>query len=120
MNPVLQIFGILLSAAAALIGVLVLWNLKMLVKRLDAQEIRINKIEARQETINLRKETCQQEFVSGELFLRETGFQRRAIENLSASMNRLEGNLKVIEKLPEISGEIARKIVHEFKNGENK
>jgi len=119
MNPILQIFGILLSAAATLIGILVLWNLKMLVKRLDAQEERIKVIEQEQRSLQSRKEICQQEFVSGELFLRETGFQRRTIEKLSVSINRLEGNLKVIEKLPEISGEIARKIVHEFKNGEN-
>jgi len=119
MNPALQFFGIVLSALATLIGALVLWNLKMLIKRLDAQDERIKAIEAEQKTLRSRKESCQQEFVGGELFLRETGFQRRAIEKLSAAMNRLEGNLKVIEKLPEISGEIARKIVREFKNGEN-
>jgi len=119
MNPALQVFGILLSAAAALIGMLLLWNFRMLVKRLDGQDERVKTIETELKEIRSRKESCQQEFVSGELFLRETGFQRRAIEKLLESINRLEGNLKVIEKLPEISGEIARKIVREFKNGEN-
>lgn len=120
MSPVLQIFGILLSAAAALIGLLVLWNLRMLASRLDEYEKRLDRIEEEQKHVTKRKEDCQQEFVSSELFLRETGFQRRAIEKLIASINSVEGNLKIIEKLPEISGEIARKIVREFKNGENK
>ncbi len=64
------------------------------------------------------KVDCERQFVNSELFLRETGFQRRALEKLSASVNRLEGNLKVVDKLPQISGEIARQVVREMKNGE--
>lgn len=64
------------------------------------------------------KVDCDRRFVDTELFLRETGFQRRAIETLSASINRLEGKLTVVDKLPQISGEIARQVVREMKNGE--
>lgn len=65
------------------------------------------------------KVDCEREFVRSEVFLRETGFLRRSLDNVSAATTRIEGNLKVVELLPQICGDIARKIVHEFKeNGD--
>src|SRR4030042_3536014 len=57
------------------------------------------------------KVDCERNFISWELFLRETGYTRRSIENLTQSVNRMEGTLKVVEKLPQICGDISRSIV---------
>jgi hypothetical protein len=43
---------------------------------------------------------------------------RRTLETQTASLNRMEGQLSITEKLPEIVGEISRNIVREMK--ENK
>lgn len=66
------------------------------------------------------KVDCERRFVSTELFLRETGYHRRAIEELTASVNRLEGKMTVVEQLPEIAGNIARAVVREMKNNGEK
>jgi hypothetical protein len=65
------------------------------------------------------KVDCERSYVKTEVFLRETGFARRALEGLTASVNRLDGKLTVVEKLPQICGDISRNIVKEMKNGDS-
>ena len=60
---------------------------------------------------------CERTFVNTELFLRETGFTRRSMDKLTGSVNRIEGKLTVVEKLPQIVGQISREIVKEMRNG---
>ena len=117
-----------LSAAIAIAGVLasicgslIILNLKSikdclrkLTTRTDRQDDRITKIAAAQDACKI---DCERRFVDSEVFLRETGFQRRSMENLTASVSRLDGKLTVVEKLPEISANIARSVVAEMKNG---
>jgi len=112
------------TALLAVVGSLIVVNLhgikaciNKLVNRVDGQDKVISRLSDRQAACKI---DCERQFVKSEVFLRETGFQRRAMEGLTASVNRVEGNLKVVEKLPEISGQIARQVVAEFKNGENK
>ncbi|MHC4620350.1 MAG: hypothetical protein ACYTEQ_21585 [Planctomycetota bacterium] len=62
---------------------------------------------------------CDRTFVSAELFLRETGYTRRSLETLTASVNRMEGKLTVVDQLPQICGDISREIVKEMRNGES-
>ena len=63
------------------------------------------------------KVDCERSFVNKELFLRETGFSRRTLENVTAAINKLDGKLTVVEKLPQIVGDISRSIVKEMSNG---
>ena len=64
-----------------------------------------------------KRDDCERSFVDKELFLRETGFTRRTLEAVSSSLNKLDGKLTVVEKLPKICGDISREIVREMKNG---
>ena len=65
------------------------------------------------------KVDCERNFVNSEIFLRETGYTRRSVQSLTESVNRMEGTLRVVEKLPQICGDISREIVKEMKNGGN-
>lgn len=113
----------------AIIGSLILLNLQSIkrcvtsvMERLDKYESRLVKNEQdlgeiKQKIITCKVD-CEREFVDTGAFLRETGFSRRTLENLSASINRLEGQLAVTNKLPEIVGSISREIVKEMKKKE--
>ena len=118
LSAVIAIVGMLVAIVGSLI-VVNLHSIKACITklsdRLDKQDDLISSINLRQSASTIDSE---REFVRGETFLRETGFLRRSLEQLTASLNRIEGNLKVVELLPDICGDIARKIVHEFKNGE--
>ncbi len=107
MNPILQIFGILLSAAATLIGTLVLWNLKQLVKRLDTHEIDIAQIK---KDFSLCKVDCERNNVSKEDWVRSEAFTRDKLDKVSATLNRIEGQLGIVDKIPQIAGAISREI----------
>ena len=122
MDVSLAVVIVITGPLLAFIGTLIIINLHSIkscittiVDRQDRQDNTIRSLSGNQAACKI---DCERQFVTGELFLRETGFQRRAIEKLSVSVNRIEGNLKVVEKLPQISGEIARNVVREFKNGE--
>lgn len=115
----LQVFGLLLSAAAALIGSLVLWNLRMLTKQLSDQEKRIDRIEVEQRHLSERKSDCQRDFVSSEQWIRSEAYTRSKLDKIAESVGNLAGSLKVIEQMPRICGQIARDIVREMKNGGN-
>ena len=106
----------------ALIGTLIIINLKSiktcigdLVDRTDGQDDAIKAL-----TINqgVCKIDCERRFVDSEIFLRETGYQRRVLERQSEMLNRMDGKLIVVEKMPQIAADIARAVVKEFKNGE--
>jgi len=118
LSAVIAIVGMLV----AIVGSLIVVNLRSikssvasLVSRTNQQDSRIGDIAAEQRDC---KVDCERRFVSTELFLRETGYQRRAIDQLTASVNRIEGKLTVVEQLPQIAGNIARQVVREMKNGE--
>jgi hypothetical protein len=128
---VIAIVGMLVAIVGSLI-VVNLYSIKSSVSdlgsRLAKQDESVSSLTGSQAAISLeaqRNQTackidCEREFVRSEVFLRETGFLRRSLDALSASTIRIEGNLKVVELLPDICGDIARKIVHEFKeNGES-
>jgi len=120
MSPALQIFGILLSAAAALIGLLVLWNLRMLARRLDEHERRLDRIETEQKFLAGRKENCQQEFAPVGQFLRESGYTRKRLDETIEAVRALGGKLEIVSQLPQIAGQIASQTVKEMMSLINK
>lgn len=128
---VIAIVGMLVAIVGSLI-VVNLYSIKGSVTdlgaRLAKQDESVSSLSNGQAAITIEgqrnqaacKIDCEREFVRSEVFLRETGFLRRSLDVLSLSTTRIEGNLKVVELLPQICGDIARKIVHEFKeNGES-
>jgi len=120
----MQVFAILLSAAATLIGSLVLLNLRQLKHSLGKQELRVehtrDNVTTLAEKMSECKVDCERSFVSAELFLRETGLARRTMENLSTSISRMEGTLTIVEKIPQICGDITRAVIREMNNGAKK
>jgi len=116
MSPAMQVLSILLSAAAALVGALVLWNLRLLNHRLDALDHRVDKVEAEHLALSQRKESCQREFVDVEQWIRSESYSRSKLDGIAESVSNLTGSLKVIEQMPRICGQIARDIVKEFRN----
>ena len=130
MNVPLTVVAIIAAALLAIVGSLIVLNLRSIkscirsfTQRVDKQDNQIEK--AKDDMKSLGKDftkckvDCERSFVSAELFLRETGFTRRSIETLNQSVNRMEGKLTVVEKLPQICGDISREIVKEMKNGVN-
>jgi len=122
------IIASIVGAAIVVVGSLIVLNLRSIKNcirafssRADKQDIQIEKardsVKKLQADFGNCKIDCERVFVSKELFLRETGFQRRTLEGLSASVNRLDGKLTVVEKLPQICGDISQAVVKEMKNG---
>jgi len=103
----------------SLLNALILFSLSRLTSRLDKQDTAITAINKKHDdlclTITSCKVDCHRTFVTGEAFLRETGFTRRTLETQTASLNRMEGQLGVVENLPRICGDISRAIVSEMK-----
>jgi len=125
--------AIVLGITAALLGIvgsLIILNLQsikgslsLFTQRIDRQDELIERTQKELVVIGTDfvkcKVDCERNFISAELFLRETGLTRRSMESLTQSVNRMEGKLTLVEKLPQICGDISREIVREMKkNGD--
>lgn len=109
-----DIVATIIGSAVIVVGTLIVLNLRSIKHYARGAEDNVKNIENR---LRDCKVDCDKSFVDKELFLRETGFTRRTLENLSTSVNQLDGKLTVVEKLPQICGNISREIVKEMKNG---
>lgn len=113
-----NIWPIIASVAglgAGTIGALILYNLQMLkatlaeiTKRQDAQASDIAKLFD-------RKNLCNQDFVGKVEYIRSSNGLEEGMKELIAAVATLNGTIKVIERMPEICGAIARDIVKEMK-----
>ena len=123
MNVPLTLVAVFVGGCLAIVGSLIVLNLRSIKHCLRNQDRQVEKtqddIKQLQTNFMSCKIDCDRTFVQSEVFLRETGFARRALESLTASINRLDGKLTVVEKLPQICGDISREIVKEMKNGES-
>jgi len=128
MNAPLTLAAVLVGGCLAIVGSLIVLNLRSIksclrsfTRRIDKQDGQIEK--AKDSVNSLGKDLreckidCERSFVNAELFLRETGFTRRSLQTLTTSVNRIEGKLTVVEQMPKIVGDISREIVKEMKNG---
>jgi len=116
-----NIVAAVVGAALSLVGVLIVLNLRSIKNCLKKLDVRIDKHDANIKSVETDvvscKIECSRTFVSSESFLRETGFARRSLETLTASVNNLAGKLTVVERLPQICGDISREIVRQMQNG---
>jgi len=121
MNMPLTVFAVVIGGCLSVVGSLIVLNLRSIKQCITKFERRIEKqdnaVRELETGFTACKIDCDRTFVNSEVFLRETGFARRTLENLSSSVSRLEGKLTVVEKLPQICGDISREIVKEMKNG---
>ena len=119
----IPIIASIIGAAVVVVGTLIVLNLRSIKHCVRGVDQRVNRAEDNVKSMELSfrdcKVDCDRTFVDKELFLRETGFTRRALENVTAAVNRLDGKLTVVEKLPQICGDISREIVKEMRNGQN-
>jgi len=113
-----QILAILLSAAASFIGLLVLWNLRVLKHCITESNKRIDKhddeIKRLQKSYSLCKIDCQRTNVSKEDWVREAGLTRKRLDDVADSLSRIDGKFTIVEKLPQICSNIAGEIVKQM------
>lgn len=62
------------------------------------------------------KISCTQTFTTNEAFVREAGFMRRTIEAHTQVLAEIKGTLQVVNRIPEVAGQIAANIVREMKS----
>jgi len=110
MPSAVQILSLLLSAAAALIGTLVLYNLNTINKRVE-------KLETDSQKYSDRKAECQREFVDLEQWLRSESYTRARLDDLVKSYGSLAGSFGVLEQLPNICANVVREVIKETRGG---
>ncbi len=122
--------AVVVGGCLSVVGALIVLNLSAIKKCIREQVIRNDKqddnikdcdtgVNQLSQRMSDCKVDCDRTFVTGEAFLRETGFTRRSLEKVTSGVDRLDGKLTVVEKLPQICGDISREIVKEMKNGEH-
>lgn len=128
----LLVIGLLLSGIGTLLGMnlqSIKKCMKKLSERIDGQDTSLTEVKKNHTDLSLStkegfgnillalstcKTDCQRNFVPDATFLREIGYMRRTLDGQTASLNRMEGQLAITEKLPAIVGEISRNIVSEM------
>ncbi len=112
------ILGFLLSFVGAMI-VFYLRSIKQCVDgmgtRLDKQDNRIEASQAEVSRMAQQFAACkidsQREFVTAESFIKSESYTRKKLDKIAESFATLEGQLKVVEQLPKIIGQITREVV---------
>ena len=119
LSAAISVAGIL----AAIISALLIFNLRSIREcltklngRIDDQDTRIAALNGRQ--TDCRAE-CDRNTVSKEDWVRSEGWTRSEIKQVMAAMNKLSGQLTVIEKLPQITGAIVKEVVREIQKSES-
>jgi len=109
------IIATIASLFTGLVGALVIFNLqslKAVIKDVKAKQIaQDQKIEKLIE----RKNTCSQDYVGKVEYIRAVNSLEDGLKELIRSVAMLNGTMKLIEKMPDICGTIARDIVKEMK-----
>jgi len=116
------IIATVIGILSALVGGLVLLNLRALSQTIrdlsSRSERHDNEIRQIRTDMSECKVDCDRNTVSKEDWVRSEGYTRRGLERLSEQMAGLDGKMTVVEKLPEISAQIARAVASEMKKGD--
>lgn len=127
MNVPLTVVVVLAAALLGIVGSLIILNLRSIktcirnfAERVDKQDTSIEK--AREELKKFYQDMasckvdCDRNNVSKEDWVRSEGFTRREIKDIAGTLNRIEGKFAVVEKIPEICGNIVREVVTQLNN----
>lgn len=129
MNVPLAVVIAIAVALLGIVGSLIVSNLRSIksclssfTQRVDRQDKLIEKAgdEVKELTMNMAvcKVDCDRNTVSKEDWVRSEGFTRKEIKEIASTLNRIEGKISVVEKIPEICGGIVREVVTQLnKNG---
>ncbi len=86
--------------------------------RIDAQDQKIDKLNR---TLSDCRIACKSDTVSKEDWVRSEGYARRELKEVTHSLNRIEGRLDVVDKLPEVCISVAREVANQVaKAGKDK
>ena len=116
-----SVVAVLVGGCISVVGALIVLNLRSIKKciaslgeRIDKQDDKIEKFETGvnqfYRDMTACKVDCDRTNVSKEDWVRSDAFTRQKLDNLADTLNRMNGKLQVIQKLPEICGNIAREI----------
>jgi hypothetical protein len=101
----------IISMAAGIIGGLALFNLTGLKDLI--QKVSERQDQTEEELKDIRKDhaafrvECERDMVSKEDWVRNEGYVRRELKEMSGTLSTINGKLEVISRMPEISAEIA-------------
>ncbi len=123
-----NIVAVIAGSAAAIVGALIVLNLRSIksclrsfAQRIDRQDTQIEKCEDEVKTLNKNisvcKTDCDRTNVSKEDWVRSEGYTRKELKEVTTILNKLDGKLEVVSKLPEICGSIAREVAIQVKQG---
>ncbi|MEA3366968.1 MAG: hypothetical protein U9R68_02520 [Planctomycetota bacterium] len=118
------IAAVVVGILATLVGGLVLLYLKDIKSFIGDISAKVERhdrrLEAVEKTVARRQAECLSNFTSKEDWVRAEGYTRRELKEMTAALNRLDGKLDVVSRLPEISAEIAartaERVLQEVKN----
>jgi len=117
-----SIIATFIGSLAALVGALVLWNLRLLREEMRKFSVRVEKnetsIEKLQNTFSARRIDCDREFATKEEYVRSESYTRAKLDQVLSTVARMEGALKISAKMPEIIGQVVREIVRELQIGD--
>lgn len=103
-----------IGALLGIVGMLIVLNLRSIKNSLASIDKRLDGHEERIATIEQDHRDDIRNSVDKEDWVRSEAYTRNKLDRLNVSLNRIEGKLQVVEKLPEVSGAIAREIVKEL------
>ncbi len=112
------------SSALAIVGILIVQNLRTIkscLRKLDEKTSKQDdRISGFEKTIAACKIDCQRSTVSKEEWIRCESQGRAKLDGVARTLSRIEGKLQVVERLPEICGQIAQKVADSFNDGGKK
>jgi len=98
----------------AVVGALIVINLKSIKSCLATMSKRMDRHDDRLEKLESVKIACKDEFVNIGQFLREAGYNRQSIEALTKTVRSVEAKIDNLNQMPQIAGQIASQTVKEM------
>ena len=122
MNVPLTLVVVLAAALLSIVGSLIIVNLRSIKTCVRNFAVRVDRQDSKIETtreelkklyrdIASCKVDCDRNTVSKEDWVRSEGFTRKEIKEVAGTLNRIEGKISIVEKIPDICGGIVREVV---------
>ncbi len=119
MHPAVQILLGILAVAGILISTLAALYLKSIKQCVVNQNDRIGDLDIKvSNTITDQancKNECTRTYVDKVDFIRNVTKQENTLESLLKATSEIKGNMAIIEKIPQLCGEVVRQIARELK-----
>jgi len=111
----------IISAAAALVGGLILWNLNKLnenIKSLsDRQTGQEREMSLLKDRLSVCRQDCDRSLVSKEDWIRSEAYTRAKLDTFGNSLATISANMNFVERLPNMIAATVRETVNAIKGG---